>query len=241
MVQQKRGVYSIKTDSIDNILVAGYLREYEQNSTIEVPHLVTSVISVYCKQYIIRTLGSNESTDSYKPDASEASNILKNNCTEYNTFVSNSTSIYANGSLYNLFRLDSDHNKHAHIKNIMSENVDQLIDIQSSETHTLFLTKKGNVYGIGKNDSGQLGLGVNIPEVNIPTLIPFKQKIKAIATGKLHSLFLNKDGKMLVCGYNYCGQLGIAANQMPPISVSDTQSDVDQSDDSDTDSDSDSD
>eukprot|EP01084_Bolivina_argentea_P140504 246983_1 len=154
---------------VDNILVSGYLREYEQNCTIEVPDLVTNVISVYCKKYSIKILGSVNSDKSHKQNALTASNVLKNNCTEFNTFISNTTTRYQIGS--SIFT-DA-------INDIMTKTSDELVDIQSvEEDTTLFLTKKGNVYGVGNNRCGQLGLGQYITHVDIPTLIPFKHKIK---------------------------------------------------------------
>eukprot|EP01084_Bolivina_argentea_P302745 522609_1 len=122
-------------------------------------------------------------------------------------------------------------------------NDEKIIDIKSGSKHKLFLTSKGHVYGIGVNDSGQLGLGEHIKRVSTPTLVPIDDEIQSIACGKLHSLFLNKNGKLLICGFNYSGQLGITNEQAAEYNDDDesSNSNMYSSDTNNSDSDSDSD
>eukprot|EP01083_Nonionella_stella_P294005 999713_1 len=177
-------------------------------------------------------------------------NTLQDCCSEFNTFKCNSNetnNVKSKSSPNNLksFRVLS--GSHAEqINPIMLSTNDECIDIQSGERHTLFLTAKGKVYSIGSNDSGQCGLYEDIKFVDIPTLIPIKDTfIKQIACGELHNLFLNKSGKLLVCGFNYCGQLGITNEQAAEYYDNDDNesetsvSDSDSESDSDSDSDSD--
>ena len=90
---------------------------------------------------------------------------------------------------------------------------DTIINIEFGTDHVLFLTQFGFVYSCGVNSSGQCGLPNEqyTDYIKSPTLIKFNNndKIKQIAAGKLHSLFINDKNELLVCGYNYCGQLGI--------------------------------
>eukprot|EP01084_Bolivina_argentea_P006697 12685_1 len=170
-------------DIITNILVCGYLREQQYNITLHIPEVITTLISFYCKKYIIQIIGSREQS-------------IK--CADFNVIIPKFN------PLQYLEKIGC-----KQIYDILFNKNDKIIDIASGSNHHLLLTLKGNVYGIGSNRCGQLGLKQNIKQIQTPMLIPFNDKIKAISCGKLHSLFINKYGKLLVCGYNYCGQLGI--------------------------------
>src|SRR5690606_664635 len=75
------------------------------------------------------------------------------------------------------------------------------------EGHSLCLDSKGNVFGFGCTDNGQLGLGLESPIPN-PTQIPIDDKIIEISTGKLHTLFLNEYGEVYSTGSGSSQQLG---------------------------------
>ncbi|CAM9290375.1 unnamed protein product, partial [Chrysoparadoxa australica] len=76
--------------------------------------------------------------------------------------------------------------------------------------HTLTLTKGGAVYGFGRNDYGQLGLGHITQRVYGPQLVEgVKGKgIVSLATGCYHSVMVGSNGMLYVCGRNNHGQLG---------------------------------
>lgn len=95
---------------------------------------------------------------------------------------------------------------------------DKIVDIKMGHQHSLFLTVYGHVYAMGSNDSGQCGVGEDIQFIKSPKRITFDHisgnisnefnlkdsnhlTISAIACGKLHSLFLDDTGRLLVCGY----------------------------------------
>ncbi len=87
-------------------------------------------------------------------------------------------------------------------------------DVAAGSNFFLLLDKKGNVWAMGKNDFGQLGLGDRI-ERKIPTKIDIRNakgetiKIRAVAAGSLHSLLLDIHGRAWSFGYNVFGQLGL--------------------------------
>ncbi len=189
---------------VENILLSGYLREHEQNVEIKIPDLATSIISVYSKEYHSQVFGEIRLCKSKILDKIDTLNTLQKCCSEFNKFICNSNNITKDS---NPFRLSSDLMKQ--INPIMLATNDELIDVQTGTKHTLFLTAKGKVYALGSNDSGQSGLDAHINFISVPTLVPIEHTIKQIACGALHNLFLTKKGKLLVCGFNYCGMFHI--------------------------------
>ena len=73
-------------------------------------------------------------------------------------------------------------------------------------TTALFLKEDGSLWGMGKNDNGQLGLG-DKTDRNATTRI-VASGVTWIAAGDHHSLFLKEDGSLWSMGYNGFGQLG---------------------------------
>jgi len=66
----------------------------------------------------------------------------------------------------------------------------------------------GVVLTVGMGDVGQLGLGPDIEEKTRPGLVPNLKDIVAIAAGGLHTVALNKQGKVYTWGNNDEGGLG---------------------------------
>ncbi|XP_075588817.1 RCC1 and BTB domain-containing protein 2-like [Dermatophagoides farinae] len=77
--------------------------------------------------------------------------------------------------------------------------------------HNLSLTNNGEIYSWGTNHHGELGLGDENSR-NTPCLVTFLNdnsiRIKDIAAGQYHSLFLFENGQLCGCGRNYHGELG---------------------------------
>jgi len=84
-----------------------------------------------------------------------------------------------------------------------------IVAIAAGDNHSLFLKNDGSVWACGRNAYGQLGNGTftNSP-VPIQVLILADNYITAISGGGNHSLFLQDDGTVRVCGDNSYGQLG---------------------------------
>eukprot|EP01083_Nonionella_stella_P085759 237904_1 len=88
--------------------------------------------------------------------------------------------------------------------------------------HKFFINSNNELYGIGLNDSDQLGMAFEYDlqndEVNDNSLVSFLRieyftdhhiKIKSIDCGYSHSIFLDKNGNIYSCGYSKSGALGI--------------------------------
>ncbi|CAL1595095.1 unnamed protein product [Knipowitschia caucasica] len=75
--------------------------------------------------------------------------------------------------------------------------------------HSVLITEYGEVLVCGQNNKGQLGLGHTL---NIYTLEPcpgLRQKITNVSCGWDYTLLMTDIGKILACGSNTFGQLGI--------------------------------
>ncbi|KAI1315982.1 hypothetical protein EDD11_010564 [Mortierella claussenii] len=86
------------------------------------------------------------------------------------------------------------------------------IDIQGGEHHTIALTKDGKLYGFGRSDSHQLGLGyteepgsedtsTHKKAIRHPTVIPGLPSVKAISVGGNHTLALTQTGDVYAWGF----------------------------------------
>jgi len=87
-------------------------------------------------------------------------------------------------------------------------NANAVKQIACGKSHTLILTKEGQVYSCGSNDYGQLGHEKPRTKLYaIPGLDAWK--IVLVACGENHSLALNEWGQVLSWGCNLYGQLGL--------------------------------
>jgi len=86
----------------------------------------------------------------------------------------------------------------------------KFIKVAAGSTHSLLLDNNGNVWVIGSNLQGQLGLGKNKRTLfRVSTQIQFDVKFSDISAGGFFSLFLDFDGNVYSCGNNINSQLGL--------------------------------
>jgi alpha-tubulin suppressor-like RCC1 family protein len=90
--------------------------------------------------------------------------------------------------------------------------------------HSLFLCTDGTVKACGANYGGQMGNGMQSPNVSSPITVAGVSGIVAVAGGSGFSLFLKSNGTVWACGANDYGQLGdgttnihLAAFQIPGL------------------------
>lgn len=88
--------------------------------------------------------------------------------------------------------------------------------IACGENHSFFQSIEGSIYGIGRNDYGQLGIGNNIsPQISLEELqtvtgTPITKTITQISCGGNHSVFFDTSNmEVYTTGQNNYGQLGI--------------------------------
>ena len=81
--------------------------------------------------------------------------------------------------------------------------------VAAGSWHSFALTVSGTVFGWGRNDFGQLGLG-DVNNRTSPSLLKSirTQYVKYICAGKYHTAVLTKEGRVFTFGLNSYGQLG---------------------------------
>ena len=85
----------------------------------------------------------------------------------------------------------------------------EIVCVSGTYEHCLAVSKEGRVFGRGSNSRGQLGLGRGTGEVSSFTEISSlgRREIRSASAGDFHSLFETREGKILSCGRNGCGEL----------------------------------
>lgn len=96
-----------------------------------------------------------------------------------------------------------------------------IIGIAAGAYHSLFLKSDSTVWACGQNLDGQLGNGTTSTVQNVPVKVDSVSRIKQMAAGRSHSIFLKNDSTVWACGYNTNGQLGDGTNaqHLSPIKI----------------------
>ena len=86
-------------------------------------------------------------------------------------------------------------------------------DVSCGGAHTLILSKSGDLFSIGSNEFGQLGLNDRQLKFTTAPLLVQEAKnmnvtIKQIATGSAHNLILTDNGQIFSWGSNFKGECG---------------------------------
>ncbi|KAM3615329.1 uncharacterized protein V6R79_000330 [Siganus canaliculatus] len=86
-----------------------------------------------------------------------------------------------------------------------------VVQVACGNSHSLALTKGGDVFSWGLNSHGQLGLGREVLLQEKPDLVCALTGVAVtqVAAGDSHTLFLTLPGLVYCCGANKSGQLGV--------------------------------
>ncbi|KAG5175129.1 regulator of chromosome condensation 1/beta-lactamase-inhibitor protein II, partial [Tribonema minus] len=87
---------------------------------------------------------------------------------------------------------------------------ERAVAVRCGYYHSLVLTEGGEVFGFGRNDYGQLGLGHAMQSIAAPSCIRGLdgKGVVQLAAGCYHTVFVAGSGMLYVCGRNNHGQLG---------------------------------
>ncbi|XP_039664681.1 secretion-regulating guanine nucleotide exchange factor isoform X3 [Perca fluviatilis] len=75
--------------------------------------------------------------------------------------------------------------------------------------HSVVITENGEVFVCGQNHRGQLGLGHNVDISTLQLCRSLTQRVTTVACGWDFTLLLSDCGRVLACGSNAFGQLGV--------------------------------
>lgn len=109
----------------------------------------------------------------------------------------------ASGELGEACKLDSRDN---HLTKLGLENVKA---ISCGMEFSCAVLEDGTAYVTGKNNYGQLGLGISASSLNKWTKVDSVSNIDSCSCGGSHMMLVTKEGKLLVAGLNNNGQLGL--------------------------------
>lgn len=94
----------------------------------------------------------------------------------------------------------------------------RIVDIQTGWSHTVVLLEDANtnervLYGWGRNDKGQLGLGHADASVPVPNRLPVAD-VESFSCGSEFTVAVDRKGKLWACGWNEHSNLGYQAKEM---------------------------
>jgi alpha-tubulin suppressor-like RCC1 family protein len=91
-----------------------------------------------------------------------------------------------------------------------------IIQVDASDRHTLVLTENGTVFAFGSNLFGRTGLGTDLGATDTPTAIDTTNlgstRIAQVSAGGQHSLLLTEDGDVYAFGGNSAGRTGLGTD-----------------------------
>ena len=82
------------------------------------------------------------------------------------------------------------------------------LNIAASQTHCVMVDSLGYVFTWGDNTKKQCGFDDQTSIISVPAVHPTLNCIIQVAAGNSHSVFLDSNGYVYVCGSNEAGQLG---------------------------------
>ena len=98
-----------------------------------------------------------------------------------------------------------------------------VVEVSLGASHIMALSTSGNVYTLGSNSSGELGIGNKIPKgMDTPVLVKLPEKIVQIEASINTSSALSETGKLYMWGGNSGNQISgdLTKNSLSPVEIS---------------------
>jgi len=163
-------------------------------------------------------LGHGDLIDKLRPrsvDRLSGCSVRSVSCGEYHTCVADSSGTISSCGKNDYGQLGCECmvEYEANMKKILLEDWPrdwEVVQICCGYYHTVGITSNWSVLSFGRNDHGQLGLGYASLRVHGPRRLGTLNDASIVlcATGAYHTVFVQKDGLLHVCGLNDHGQLG---------------------------------
>jgi hypothetical protein len=157
-------------------------------------------------------LGDNYNRNSYVKLKHNFGKIKNISCGEnHNIILNENNELYVCGdNIYGQLGLGDRTNRNTYIK--IKHNFGKIKNIYCGGDHNIILNNKNELFVCGDNYVGQLGLGDNINRNIYEKLEHNFGQIKNIYCGGFHTIILNTNDELFVCGRNTYGQLGLGDN-----------------------------
>jgi len=159
-------------------------------------------------------LGHGDTTDKKVPSLVQGlpCSVVSLSCGQFHTIIvtKSGTALACGKNDYGQLGLESSENsKYFSIISTCPEE-NSMLQVCCGYYHSLLLTQSGGVFGFGRNDYGQLGLGHTQPRMYgvTPNLYLRDKNVLSLAAGCYHSVAVTTNGMLYVFGRNNHGQLG---------------------------------
>lgn len=91
-----------------------------------------------------------------------------------------------------------------------------VVRVATGYSHSLALTRDGDVYAWGDNSRGQTGASTSKSVLERPAKVLGLPRMASISAGATHSLGLSTDGEVFAWGGNDYGQVGVPKKRASP-------------------------
>lgn len=80
---------------------------------------------------------------------------------------------------------------------------------------SFLVTKEGNLYSSGSNKKGEIGQAKEVAKISKFTLIETPERVRKVECGLRHAVVWLGDGRVMGCGSNKMGQIGLKELKEP--------------------------
>ncbi len=154
-------------------------------------------------------LGDTSNRETFTQITNNTDNIKSIYCSHFHTIILKNDGTLWGCGRNNLGQLGLGDTTHRYIFTQITTNVSDIKSIYCGQSHTIILKNDGTLWGCGRNDLGELGLGDTDNRIILTQITINTDDIKSIYCGDEHTIMLKNDGTLWGCGWNKYNQLGL--------------------------------